>query len=85
MMAASLPLLNIGCTTRVVSQVLTYQHMSSGAWQPLAMSAIIEILAAALFAANMLFTLRTGSPLEVSLEAQREREELDRAREAQTT
>lgn len=83
MMAASLLLLNIGCATRVVSQILAYQHLSSSAWHILTMSAIIEMLAVTLFAVNMLMTLTTGSPLEVFLEAQREA--LDRAREAETT
>lgn len=32
----------------------------------------------------MMLTLTTGSPLEVFLEARRDREALDRAREAQT-
>jgi hypothetical protein len=35
MMAASLLPLNIGCTTRVVSQILAYQHLSSSAWHAL--------------------------------------------------
>lgn len=81
-MAASLLLLNIGCTTRVVSQILAYQHLSSGAWHTLTMSAIIEMLGVTLFAVNLLMTLTTGSPLEAFLEAQREG--LGRAREAET-
>lgn len=84
MMAASLLLLNIGCTTRVVSQILAYQHLSSSAWHTLTMSAIIEMLAVTLFAVNMMLTLTTGSPLEVFLETRRDREALDRARKAQT-
>ena len=85
MMAASLLLRSIFCTTRVVSQILAYQHPSSGVWNTLTMSAIIEMLAVTLFAADMLLTLTTGSPLEVLLQARREREALGRAREAQTT
>ncbi len=64
LMAASLVLLNIGCATRVVSQILAYQNLSATAWQTLTLSAIIEMTAVTLFAMNMLMTLTTGSPLE---------------------
>lgn len=60
----SLVLLNIGCTLRVVSQILAYEHFSTHAWGVLGGSAIIEMTAVTLFAANMLLTLTTGSPLD---------------------
>ena len=40
------------------------------AWHTLAISAIVEMTAVTLFAANMLMTLTTGSPLEAALQAQ---------------
>lgn len=63
-MAASLLLLNIGCTIRVVSQILAYEQLSTHAWYALGISAVIEMTAVTLFAANMIMTLTTGSPLE---------------------
>jgi uncharacterized protein involved in response to NO len=74
LMAVSLILLNLGCLIRVVSQVLAYQQISTLAWAALPLSAFIEMTAVTLFAANMLMTLTTGSPLEVFLEAQQARE-----------
>ena len=68
-------LVNIGCVTRVVSQILAYEGISAFAWRTLPASAVIEMVAVGLFAVNMLMTLTTGSPLEVFLEAQREREQ----------
>ena len=69
LMTASLLLLNAGCATRVVSQILAYQHLSATAWQTLTLSAMIEMTAVTLFAVNMLMTLTTGSPLEAYLKA----------------
>lgn len=70
LMFASLLLLNAGCATRVVSQILAYQHLADAAWQTLPLSAIVEMTAITLFAANMLMTLTTGSPLREYLKAQ---------------
>ena len=70
LMAASLVLLNVGCATRVVSQILAYGNVSAAAWTTLPLSAIIEMTAVMMFAANMLMTLTTGSPLEAYLKAQ---------------
>ena len=70
LMTVSLILVNIGCVTRVVSQLLAYQNVSAIAWTTLPLSAIIEMAAVILFAANMLMTLTTGSPLEAYLKAQ---------------
>jgi uncharacterized protein involved in response to NO len=72
LMFASLVLLDIGCTIRVTSQILAYQHISALAWKWLPLSAMLEMVAMTLFAANMLLTLRTGSPLDTFYEAQRQ-------------
>jgi hypothetical protein len=70
-MAASLVLLNIGCATRVLAQILAYVKSSGAAWSALPLSAIVEMTAVTLFALNMIMTLTTGSPLEAFLESQR--------------
>jgi hypothetical protein len=64
LMAVSLTLLSLGCTLRVSSQILAYEQIAAFAWKTLSISAIIEMTAVTLFAANMLMTLTTGSPLE---------------------
>ncbi|HUP59640.1 MAG TPA: NnrS family protein [Thermoanaerobaculia bacterium] len=74
LMAAVLVLVNIGCTLRVVSQVLAYEGLSAIAWQALPLSAVIEMTAVALFALNMMMTLTTGSPLAAFLEAQQQQQ-----------
>ena len=66
LMTVSLTLLNLGCALRVASQALAYQHLSESAWAILPLSAVIEMTAVTLFAANMLMTLTTGSPLEAA-------------------
>lgn len=71
LMAASLIVINTGCTIRVISQVLAYEGLSALAWKTLPLSAVIEMTAIGLFALNMMMTLTTGSPLEVFLESQR--------------
>ena len=73
-MGASLILLNIGCTLRVVSQILAYEGISSLAWRALPVSAVLEMAAVTLFALNMLMSLTTGSPLEVYLESLKQSE-----------
>lgn len=74
LMATVLVLINVGCTLRVVSQVMAYEGVGALAWKVLPVSAIVEMIAVACFAVNMMMTLTTGSPLETFLEAQRERE-----------
>ena len=74
LMAASLVLLHAGCMTRVVSQILAYEHISAFAWKTLPLSALIEMVAVTLFAFNMMMTLTTGSPLEAYLESVRAQE-----------
>ena len=73
LMAAALITINIGCTLRVVSQILAYEGLSRWAWTTLPFSAVIEMTAVTLFAVNMMMTLTTGSPLEAFLARERER------------
>lgn len=65
LMASALTLLSIGCTVRVVSQILAYEGISQFAWKTLPLSAIIEMTAVTLFAFNMLMTFTVDSPLEL--------------------
>jgi uncharacterized protein involved in response to NO len=51
-----LALLSSGCTMRVVAQILSYQGMAASAWAWLPGSAITEMTAVTLFAANLLIT-----------------------------
>jgi hypothetical protein len=51
-----LALLSAGCTMRVVAQILSYQGMAASAWAWLPGSAITEMTAVTLFAANLLIT-----------------------------
>lgn len=68
LMGAMLVLVNAGCAVRVASQVLAYEGWSTLAWKTLPLSAMIEMTAVALFAVNMMMTLRTGAPLGAVLE-----------------
>ncbi|MGZ8708944.1 MAG: hypothetical protein ACXW28_01865, partial [Thermoanaerobaculia bacterium] len=65
LMGAVLLLIHLGCAVRVVSQILAYEGWSTLAWKTLPLSAIIEMTAVALFAFNMMMTLRTGPALPV--------------------
>ena len=56
-MELSLLLVNIGCLLRVNSQILAYEQFSTHAWGTLGFSALIEMTAVTLFAANMVLTL----------------------------
>jgi uncharacterized protein involved in response to NO len=51
-----LALLSAGCFLRVVAQILSYQGMTASAWAWLPVSAITEMTAVTLFAANLLIT-----------------------------
>ncbi len=53
LMFASLALLNLGCALRVVSEVLAYESYVPWTWHVLPLSAIIELTAVTLFAANL--------------------------------
>jgi len=56
MMFASLLLLNLGCLLRVSSEIPAYEHNVALAWHLLPISAVTELTAVALFAANLLIT-----------------------------
>jgi len=51
-------LLNLGCFLRVSSEVLAYEGYWPRAWAVLPVSAICELAAVTVFAANMLLTFR---------------------------
>src|SRR6266536_218283 len=52
----ALTLLSVGCTLRVVAQILSYQGIAAMAWAWLPVSAITEMTAVTLFAANLVIT-----------------------------
>lgn len=56
LMFASLLLLNAGCALRVSSEVLAYEGYARWAWSVLPCSAIIELAAVTVFAANLAAT-----------------------------
>jgi len=56
LMFASLLLLNIGCALRVSSEIPAYEGMAHWAWAVLPVSALIEMAAVTLFAANLAIT-----------------------------
>ncbi len=56
LMFIMLILLMSGCTLRVASEILAYQDYAKWAWSVLPVSALIELAAVALFAANLIVT-----------------------------
>ena len=56
LMALALVTLTVGCTTRVVAEILAYQGYVSKAWAWLPVSAVIELAAVTIFATNMAAT-----------------------------
>lgn len=56
LMFATLVLLATGCALRVASEVLAYQNYAPSAWSVLPVSAVIELTAVTLFAANLVGT-----------------------------
>jgi len=56
LMFVGLLLLSVGCTLRVSGEVLAYQEILSVAWIWLPYSAILELSAVTLFAANLIIT-----------------------------
>lgn len=58
LMLASLLLLNIGCALRVSSEILAYEGYWPPAWKVLPWSAICELSAVTIFAANLLLTFK---------------------------
>jgi hypothetical protein len=58
LMLVSLLLLNVGCLLRVSTEILAYENYWPAAWNALPWSAICELTAVTVFAANMLLTFR---------------------------
>ena len=56
LMFASLALLNLGCALRVGSEIPAYEGYLHQAWSVLPISAVVELTAVALFAANLVLT-----------------------------
>src|SRR6185437_12315073 len=56
LMLASLVALTLGCALRVSAEIPAYEANSKLAWHVLPCSAIIELLAVTLFAANLIAT-----------------------------
>jgi hypothetical protein len=57
-MFAGLGLLNTGCALRVISEIGAYEGYLPSLWPVLPVSAITEMLAVTVFAANLLLTFR---------------------------
>jgi len=57
LMLASLAALNLGCALRVASEIPAYEANVRIAWDVLPGSAVVELLAVTLFAANLVLTL----------------------------
>ena len=58
LMFAGLALLNAGCLLRVTSEIGAYEGYLQSLWPMLPISAVIEMAAVTVFAANLLMTLR---------------------------
>jgi uncharacterized protein involved in response to NO len=68
-----LTLLMTGCTLRVASEILAYQSYATWAWSFLPFSALVELTAVSLFAANHLVTflhppIVVTTPLNMTIE-----------------
>ena len=69
-MFASLALLNLGCVLRVGSEIPAYEGYLRQAWSVLPISAVLELTAVTLFAANLVLTfLRPPAHLIHGLDA----------------
>ncbi len=55
-MLSALALLTLGCVIRVVTEIVAYQSGAAWAWSMLPWSAMLELAAVAMFAANMTAT-----------------------------
>jgi hypothetical protein len=62
LMFVALSLLTLGCALRVSSEVLAYQELVHSAWSWLPVSAITEMTAITLFAANLILTFTSKRP-----------------------
>jgi hypothetical protein len=67
LMFICLLLLNIGCALRVSSEVLAYEAYWPAAWKALPWSAICELAAVTVFAANMLMTFQRPPAHEMNI------------------
>lgn len=59
LMFASLAILNAGCLLRVAGEIPAYESYAPGVWPVLPVSAVLEMTAFTLFAANLLLTFFT--------------------------
>jgi len=62
LMFASLALLNVGCAMRVISETGAYEGFLPSLWPMLPVSAVIEMTAVTVFAANLILTFRQPPP-----------------------
>jgi len=62
LMFACMALLTIGCALRVSAEILAYQGVVAGAWSWLPVSAVTELMAVTLFAANLLISFARPAP-----------------------
>jgi hypothetical protein len=70
LMFASLALLNLGCALRIGSEIPAYEGYLHQAWAVLPVSAVVELTAVTLFAANLVLTfLRSPAHLLHALDA----------------
>ena len=58
LMLSCLLLLNLGCALRVSSEILAYEGYWLPAWSALPWSAVLELAAVTLFAANLVLTFK---------------------------
>lgn len=65
LMFFGLLLLTVGCILRVTSEVLAYQRIATWAWSWLPVSAVMELSAVTVFAANMFMTFAQRPPSDV--------------------
>ena len=65
LMFVALLLLSLGCGTRVTCEVLAYQGYAAWAWRGLPWSAVLELIALATFAVNMMGTFLLQPPHSV--------------------
>lgn len=65
LMLTCLVLLNVGCTLRVSSEVVAYEGYWAPAWNLLPLSAVCELAAVTVFAANLLLTFKQPAAHEM--------------------
>lgn len=70
LMLASLVLLQVGCTLRVASEPLAFEHLAEAAWKVLPVSGGFELAGVLLFAANLLLTFAAGASVFLAEDGQ---------------